>query len=112
MDPSCTICRQHDETVAHVLWECSLARNVWAMVRGKLQKFNSEAQNFYTLAQQMEEKLLKKELEVWVIVSWAIWNARNRFHFEEKQSMRNDILHGAMTLLQEYQELCKTSTST
>ena len=112
VDPTYTIYKQHDETVVHVLCECPFARNVWAMVRGRLQKCNSEASNFYTLARQMEEKLPKKELEIWTIVSWAIWNARNRFHFEEKQSMPNDILHGAMTLLQEYQELCKTSTST
>ena len=36
VDSTCTICKQHDETVAHVLWECPLARNVWAMVRGRL----------------------------------------------------------------------------
>ena len=103
--------QQHDEIVAHVLQKCPLARNVWATVRGKLQKCNSEAPNFYTLARQMEEKLPKKDLEVWALVSWSIWNARNRFHFEEKQSMPSDILNGAMTLLEEYQELCKTSTS-
>ena len=33
---------------------------MWAMVKGKLQKCNSEARNFYTLARQMEEKLPKK----------------------------------------------------
>nr|POE88676.1 hypothetical protein CFP56_47875 [Quercus suber] len=112
VEPTCTICKQHDETVAHVLWECPLARNVWAMVRGRLQKCDFDAPNFYTLARQMEEKLTKKELEVWTIVSWAIWNARNRFHFEEKQSIPNDILHGVISLLQEYQELCKMSTRT
>ena len=112
VDPTCTICQQHDETVAHALWECPLARNMWAMVRGKLKKCNSEAPNFYTLARQLEEKLPKKDLEEWAMVSWSIWNARNRFHFEEKQSMPSDILHGATTLLQKYQRLCKTSTST
>nr|POE70889.1 putative ribonuclease h protein [Quercus suber] len=116
VEPTCTICKQHDETVAHVLWECPLARNVWAMVRGRhsrrLQKCDFDAPNFYTLARQMEEKLTKKELEVRTIVSWAIWNARNRFHFEEKQSIPNDILHGVISLLQEYQELCKMSTRT
>ena len=111
VDFTCTICQQQDETVAHVLWECPLARNVWAGVRGKLQKCNSEAPNFYTLARQMEEKLPKKDLEVWAMVSWSIWNARNRFHFEEKQSMPCDILHGVTTLLQEYQGLCRTSIS-
>lgn len=38
---------------------------MWAMVWGKLQKCNSEALNFYTLTEQLEEKLPKKDLEVW-----------------------------------------------
>ena len=79
---------------------------------GKVVECNFKAPNFYILTRQMEEKLSKKDLEVWAIVSWSIWNARNQFHFEEIQSMPNDILHGAMTLLQEYQELCKTSIRT
>ena len=60
MDPTYTIYKQHDETMVHVLCECPLARNVWAMVRGRLQKCNSKASNFYTLARQMEEKATKK----------------------------------------------------
>uniref|UniRef100_A0A7N2LID0 Reverse transcriptase zinc-binding domain-containing protein n=1 Tax=Quercus lobata TaxID=97700 RepID=A0A7N2LID0_QUELO len=66
---TCTICQQQEETVAHVLWECPLARNVWGMVKGQLQKCNSETPNFYILAQQMEEKLPKKDLELWAMVS-------------------------------------------
>ena len=68
MDSTCTICKQHDETVVHVLCECPFARNVWAMVRGRLQKCNSEALNFYTLARQMEEKLPKKEILWYALV--------------------------------------------
>ena len=60
----------------------------------------------------MEGKLPKKDLKVRAMVSWSIWNARNRFHFEEKKSMPSDILHGATNLPQEYQGLCRTSTST
>ncbi|KAL0002033.1 hypothetical protein SO802_015814 [Lithocarpus litseifolius] len=107
-----TICQQHEETVAHVLWECPIARNVWGMVQGQLQKCNSEASNFYILARQLEEKLPKKDLELWAMVSWSIWNARNRFHFEKKQSTPSDILQGVTTLLQEYQRHCRTSTRT
>ena len=47
---TCTICQQQEETVAHVLWECPLARNVWGMVKGQLQKCNSKTPNFYILA--------------------------------------------------------------
>ena len=39
------------------------------------------------------------------MVAWSIWNARNRFCFEKKQSQSGDILHSAMSLLQDYQRL-------
>ena len=111
MASTCTICQQHEETVAHILWECPLARNVWGMIPGQLQKCNSEATNYYILARQLEEKLTKKDLELKAMVQWSIRNARNRFHFEKKQSTPSDILQGAKSLLQEYQRHCKISLS-
>ena len=36
IDPRCEIYRHEEETVCHVLWECPLATNVWALVKGKL----------------------------------------------------------------------------
>ena len=64
MASTCTICQQHEETVAHILWECPLARNVWGMIPGQLQKCNLEATNYHILARQLEEKLTKKDLGV------------------------------------------------
>ena len=95
IDPLCTVCGQVDETMTHALWECPLARNVWALVRGKLQKCGAAAPNFLLLARQMVAKLTGPELELWAMVSWSIWNARNRYHFEAKQSQPSDILCGA-----------------
>ena len=105
MDPACAVCHHHDETVAHALWGCPMARNVWAMVPGKLQKRSSTTEDFYSLARELMYVLTTKEVEVWGIVSWAIWNARNRYLFNRKQSQPNDILRGAMTLIHEYQRL-------
>ena len=92
LDPACAICNQHDETVAHALWECPMARNVWAMVAGKLQKRNSVAEDFYSLVRELMAVLTSNEVEVWAIVSWAIWNARNRYLFYRKQTHPSDIL--------------------
>ncbi|KAK9992584.1 hypothetical protein SO802_027569 [Lithocarpus litseifolius] len=36
IDPPCLICGQIDETVGHALWECPLAKNVWAVDQGRL----------------------------------------------------------------------------
>uniref|UniRef100_A0A7N2LR74 Uncharacterized protein n=1 Tax=Quercus lobata TaxID=97700 RepID=A0A7N2LR74_QUELO len=93
------------EVVEHSLaWE---DKKLWnkALVRGKLQKCGAAASNFHLLARQMVAKLTRPELELWATVSWSIWNARNRYHFEAKQSQPSDILRGATSLLQDYQRL-------
>ena len=38
IDPICELCSQTRETCDHLLWECPFARNVWAMMKGKVQK--------------------------------------------------------------------------
>ena len=81
-DPKCSICSPQDETKEHILWECPFAHNVWAVVRGKLQKSSSMAENFFMLARHMMERLDRKELELWSMTSWSLWNTRNRFHFK------------------------------
>ena len=107
MNPACAICQQHDETVAHTLWGCPLARNIWALVKGNMQKRSAEVEDFYILVRELMVVLKTKELEVWATVSWSIWNARNRYLFDKKQSQPSDILHGALSLLREYQRLCQ-----
>ena len=64
IDPLYTVCGQVDETVTHALWECPLARNVWALVRGKLQKCGATTPNFLLLARQMVAKPTGPELEL------------------------------------------------
>ena len=57
LDPACGICQQQDETVAHALWSCPMARNVWALVAGKLQKRSLEAEDFYVLVRESRESI-------------------------------------------------------
>ena len=84
-----------------------MARNVWVLVVGKLQKCSSGTEDFSVLVRELMEVLLTKELEVWVMVSWSIWNARNKWLFDRKQTQPCDILKRAMNLLQDYQRLCQ-----
>ena len=62
-----------------------------------------EARLFPTL-QTPSEKLDLKEFERWAMVSWAIWNARNKFFIERRQSQVKEILDGAVGFLDEYQK--------
>ena len=56
-------------------------------------------EDFYILVRELMGVLTTKELEVWAIVSWSIWNARNRYLFDKKQSQPADILQGVLSLL-------------
>ena len=83
LEPTCELCRQHPETVSHLLWTCPFARNVWALFKGKTQKCSNEPCDFFLLSKQMQSKLSKIELERWAVTAWAIWNARNKYYFEK-----------------------------
>ena len=53
----CGLCQQKLETTGHILWEYPLARNVWALVKGKIQKCNNEARDFFLLFGFMVQSL-------------------------------------------------------
>ena len=108
MDPECGVYGEHDETIIHTLWQCPLAHNVWALVRGKLQKCVSSAHDFLSLARTLVEKLSKKDLETWAMVAWSIWNAQNRVQFEATQTPPHAILKGAVSCLDEYRRLARS----
>ena len=71
VDPRCEICCQQPETVGHLLWECPLARNVWAQCRGGIQKCHNDVCDFFQLFRMLEEKLSKSDLEKWAVTSYG-----------------------------------------
>ena len=107
IDPKCFFCGQKDETTEYILWECPFARNVWALVWGKLQKSNSVAENFFMLARHMIQSLDRKELELWAITSWSLWSARSCFQFKHVQTHPSEFCKQANSLLKEYYRLAK-----
>ena len=107
VDPPCEICCQKPESVGHLLWECPLARNVhvWAICQGKIQKCPNDAREFFALSRLLVDRLPEMELDRWVTISWALWNARNKYYFEHVQQHPKVILEGALGFLAEYQRL-------
>ena len=44
--PFCPICNQEDESTSHVIWQCPMARNTWALVPGRIQKLPNHGEAF------------------------------------------------------------------
>ena len=50
---TCSVCNQQAEIGVHILWECPFARNVWALVKGKIQKSSAVVPDFFLLTRSM-----------------------------------------------------------
>nr|POE71305.1 hypothetical protein CFP56_65413 [Quercus suber] len=99
------------ESTSHLLWECPLARNMWAISKGRVQKCSNQVQDFFQLFQMLKGKLTKIELERWATTTWAIWNARNKYYFEKVQVQPRSIMDQATGILEDYQRLAASQNT-
>ena len=59
----------------------------------------------------MTTKLNQQEHELWTVIIWALWNARNKYHFKKTQLQSQHIYEGALGLLTDYQHLMTAQTT-
>ena len=66
-----------------------------------MQKRSSEVEDFYILVRELMVILTSYDKRIGGMDyrSWSIWNARNRYLFDKKQSQPSYILQGALSLL-------------
>lgn len=76
-DSTCELCKRAKESVLHVLWECSVAVDVWAGSTRRLQKIMSVQTDFRQLVEDLIRKLLVEEVELFLVQAWMIWTQRN-----------------------------------
>ena len=73
-DDLCELCKRAPENGIHVLWECGVARGIWAGSLVKLQKFTQGQGDVLQLLAELLQRLSTEEFEVFLLVSWLIWN--------------------------------------
>ena len=60
---------QKQQTTSHVLWPCLFARNVWALIRGRVQKCSNEVNDFFLLFKKMQIALEEEDLDRWAVTA-------------------------------------------
>lgn len=85
LDPVCNTCGFQGESVNHIVFGCSVARQVWALAKIPVpcMGFNENPYfaNFYYLLDHMKKKKIPQEnlrMIPWVI--WFLWKNRNVFY--------------------------------
>ncbi|KAL5555861.1 hypothetical protein UlMin_038097 [Ulmus minor] len=82
IDKLCFCCKFHTETIFHALWKCSLVKDIW--IRCGFSHFidqNWEC-DIIRFLWRMHNLLSPKEFQLFIIVSWQLWAARNN-HFHK-----------------------------
>ena len=80
------MCHQERETICHILWDCLLLIMCGPWSKDRFRKAMPTPQIFFPLTWSIMERLPIEETELWAVLSWAIWNARNKICFEDNQA--------------------------
>jgi hypothetical protein len=62
----------------------------------------NNAEVFTQLMHWIVQNLFTLEVEEWSVISWAIWNTRNRFIFYESQQLSEQIRESRLMLLHDF----------
>lgn len=81
-DSICPICKEMEETVMHIVWQCPVASDVWAEFNKTLQKWSSHEDDLLSLWEKMMDKVGKAEMRLIASVMRGIWQRRNELIFE------------------------------
>ncbi|KAF5470606.1 hypothetical protein F2P56_011110 [Juglans regia] len=83
VSPHCPICFMHPESVAHALWTCLAAQDVWSMSFRRIQKLCMQDGSFKEILMPMLDQLSLLELIEIAVIAKAVWHRRNYCLFEQ-----------------------------
>ncbi len=81
-----------------------MARNTWALVRGRVQKIPNQVEEFFDFMQWIFKHFISDALAEWAAVAWSIWNARNKMIHEDCQLLPEIILLNGLTIVRDFTE--------
>lgn len=82
-NPNCPICLDNTANVAHALWSCNSAQDVWGLCSWRFQKSITEEKLFREVL-EFFFNMSQEELEEFAVTAQQIWRGRNILVFEGK----------------------------
>ena len=105
MDVCCEECKEDVESVGHLLWSCSRAKEVWQCRKTKFQFDQTRVNSlFHDLLWQilLTDSHEEKDVELVVTVAWALWFNRNEVRHGGRKKSAVDLFQWSRQYLQEF----------
>lgn len=78
IENQCPRCYEEKETVEHALFDCSCARDLWALCILEILSFETSSILLPSIWERLMADLSPSTVALAVMVCWALWNDRNR----------------------------------
>ena len=100
----CPICLREFENTIHAIWECAVVQDIWAGSCQKLQKRCSGVADVMQLMEDLSDRLMREELELFWVQAWLAWNQQNCVVFGGNLMDPRNLNNRAMEYLTEYRQ--------
>jgi hypothetical protein len=80
-DPLCPIYGLETETIGHILWSCTSARDVWLECTSQIKKSTRDEIDFIFIMKKLFERLNADQMQLVAMVARLIWLRRNSMVF-------------------------------
>lgn len=101
LDTTCPVCHEGAETICHMLFHCSTAKEVWQasyfLSPPVGWSTNSVFLNIHYLISCSQKQSIGESVRLafpWIL--WQIWKARNKFCFEQVRPVTSVLVSTAM----------------
>lgn len=101
-DSTCEQCQRDMESVLHVLWECSVAVDVWVGSMKRILNHGGGQDGFLQLLEVLIHRLPLEEVEMFLVQAWMLWILRNKVRTRGAIQDPAQLVQWASIFLKEY----------
>ncbi|GLT73739.1 hypothetical protein SLA2020_455770 [Shorea laevis] len=102
VDSECPMCNLEDESVLHCLKSCQVAHAVWIGCPLSLRVSEIQADTFADCFNSISTLLQMEQLELFCVLCWKIWHARNELLWNGKSVNPRHIIEHSLHFLADY----------
>ncbi|XP_027169410.1 uncharacterized protein LOC113769135 [Coffea eugenioides] len=110
-NPVCAGCGEKEETIEHLLFQCSKAKEIWKLSLVQWDGIQHLSDCFikwwYAIIEAQEDRGGEYQVNLTINILWQVWKARNEWEFNHKDKEPHKIIQKAMAEWMEFEEANK-----
>ena len=107
MDGMCPVCGLEAKSIYHALFKCGGVKEIWDLWKECPIVIGAKNMDFSYLAFKLLDVGTPRDMELLVVVAWAIWHNRNLRVFEAINQGAEQVWNHAVSMLSDYKEAVK-----